>query len=61
MITVNLPGDFSEKPDLGLQKRLLNPTEMSGVLNWALDGLDDLLDRGDLGFIQPESGKGICP
>ncbi len=59
MITINLPGDFSEKPDLGLQKRLLNPSEMSGTLNWALDGLDDLLDRGDLGFIQPTSGKGI--
>jgi putative DNA primase/helicase len=41
------------REDRGLLKRLLG--ELPGVLNWALDGWDALVERGH--FVQPECGR----
>ncbi|MCV7259199.1 DNA primase family protein [Mycobacterium shimoidei] len=41
------------KPDKGLKDYLV-ANELPGILNWALDGLDDLQARGDK-FLVPES------
>lgn len=48
-----LQNSFFGQEDHGLTYRLL--AERSGILNWAIEGYDDLCARGY--FVQPESGK----
>lgn len=51
-IVLRLTKSWLGKEDPGLTARLL--TELPGILNWALDGLDRLRARGH--FVQPASG-----
>lgn len=57
MILLKFERNFQELGllDPTLQGRLLAADVLSGVLNWALDGLERLNARGN--FIQPESGE----
>jgi putative DNA primase/helicase len=52
-ILLCLTKSFYGGEDLALTKRLM--TELPGILNWALDGLDKLQDRGH--FVQPQSSQ----
>src|SRR5207249_5745980 len=52
-IIVQFRRSFLGEEDPGLTDALL--TELPGILNWALDGLDRLTERGR--FVQPESSK----
>lgn len=52
MVLLQLVRSFAGKEDRGLAGRLM--TELPGVLNWALDGLDRLVDSG-LRFTVPAS------
>ncbi|QIB75403.1 hypothetical protein G3I44_14530 [Halogeometricum borinquense] len=55
-VLINFPNEFRDDPDPDdqhqkqkdpeLEDRLLQDDELSGVLNWALEGLDRLLDQG---------------
>lgn len=51
LVLVEFRQSFYGREDTGLLPRLL--TELSGILNWALDGLDRLTARGH--FLEPES------
>lgn len=53
-ILLTLTRSFLGKEDHGLTDRLL--TELPGILNWALEGLQRLRQRGH--FIQPKSSAG---
>lgn len=46
---------FYGKEDTGLTKRLL--AEMTGILNWAIEGYKRLKDRGH--FVQPKNSAGL--
>lgn len=49
-IIINFPNEFSgEKADKNLLSRLTTPSELSGILNWSLDGFKRLLERQDFG------------
>ena len=50
-IVLRMTESFYDREDHGLTKRLLG--ELPEILNWSLDGLDRLLERGH--FKQPES------
>lgn len=51
LLTISLTRSFVGKEDRGLKTRLL--TELPGIFNWALEGLERLNKRGH--FVQPES------
>jgi len=51
LVLVEFKQSFYGREDTGLGPRLL--TELSGILNWALDGLDRLTARGH--FLEPDS------
>lgn len=53
MILIKNSQSFLEKEDPGLTNKLRN--ELSGILNWALEGLQRLRERGH--FIQPNTSK----
>jgi len=56
----NFPNQFSDldpKTDKNLLQKLLDPKEMSGILNWALEGLARLLKNGR--FTGTQSAKAI--
>lgn len=55
-IVLRLTKSFAGQEDPGLTARLL--TELPGILNWALDGLDRLRERGY--FVQPSSGADVA-
>ena len=47
-IIINFPNTFTdENKDPKLFDKLNTPEELSGILNWALDGLDRLQKKGD--------------
>jgi P4 family phage/plasmid primase-like protien len=47
-LVIDFPNSFyGEKRDVDLLSKLITPEEMSGLLNWALEGLRRLLDKGD--------------
>ena len=52
-LLLRFPNSFRGREDPKLTDTLKG--ELSGILNWALDGLDRLRDRGH--FIQPASGE----
>jgi P4 family phage/plasmid primase-like protien len=54
-IMLPMRNSFFGKEDLGLQDRIA--TELPGIFNWALDGLDRLRERGRL--LQPASGQAL--
>jgi len=54
MLYVAFKQSFYGREDTALTEKLMG--ELSGILNWALDGLDRLDERGR--FTQPESGRG---
>jgi P4 family phage/plasmid primase-like protien len=54
MIVLKMTNSFYGKEDTTLSTRLM--TELSGIFNWAMDGLRRRQERGGY-FIQPESGK----
>jgi putative DNA primase/helicase len=51
LLTLSLTKSFVGREDIGLKARLL--TELPGIFNWALEGLERLEKRGH--FVQPES------
>jgi len=53
MLYVSFRQSFFGREDVGLTDRLMG--ELPGILNWALDGLDRLDNRGR--FTQPKSGE----
>jgi putative DNA primase/helicase len=53
LVTLKLTQSFLNKEDLQLDEKLL--AERSGIMNWALDGLDRLNSRGH--FLRPETGR----
>lgn len=53
LLLLKTAGSVYGHEDLELPEKL--DKELSGILNWALDGLDRLRERGK--FVQPESGK----
>lgn len=55
MIHIQFHTSFYGREDTTLSERLYG--ELSGILNWALEGLDRLTERGR--FIDPVSGKGV--
>jgi putative DNA primase/helicase len=55
MIHIQFHTSFYGREDTTLSERLYQ--ELSGILNWALEGLDRLTERGK--FIDPASGKGV--
>ncbi len=54
LVMLKLTRSFLGKEDLGLSDRLLK--ELPGILNWAIEGLHRLRQRGH--FIQPQSALG---
>jgi putative DNA primase/helicase len=52
-IVLTLKNSFYGREDLGLKDKLAS--EMTGIMNWAIDGLRMLREAGH--FTQPESGK----
>jgi putative DNA primase/helicase len=52
-IVLLFPNSFYGNENIGLTNELLE--ELPGILNWALDGYDNLRDRGY--FIQPDNAK----
>ena len=46
-IIINFPNQFIENADKKLLEKLTTPEEMSGFFNFALDGLNRLLENGD--------------
>jgi P4 family phage/plasmid primase-like protien len=54
MIVLKMNKSFYGKEDTALSTRL--QAELSGIFNWAMEGLRRRLERGGY-FIQPESGK----
>lgn len=54
-MTLHFTQSFAGREDKTLETRL--STELAGILNWALEGLRRLDERGH--FIQPESAEGI--
>lgn len=55
MIHIQFHTSFYGREDITLSDRLF--LELSGILNWALDGLDRLTKRGR--FVSPTSGLGV--
>ena len=55
MIVLKMTRSFFDKEDTELSHKLRG--ELSGIFNWAMDGLKRRLERGGY-FIQPESGRG---
>jgi putative DNA primase/helicase len=53
MLYVSFKQSFYGREDTGLTEKLM--TELPGIFNWAMDGLDRLNSRGR--FTQPESGR----
>ena len=53
LLTLSLTKSFVGKEDTGLKTRLL--TELPGIFNWALEGLERVNKRGY--FVQPESAR----
>lgn len=53
MIYLKFNQSFYGREDIGLTEKLLS--ELPGILNWALDGLDRLNGRGR--FTEPDSGR----
>lgn len=56
MIHIEFTRSFLGREDPGLTDRLLG--ELPGILNWALDGLDRLTQRGS--FVGPTSGNAVA-
>jgi putative DNA primase/helicase len=54
MIVLKMTNSFYGREDTTLSTRL--ETELSGIFNWAMEGLRRRLERGGY-FVQPESGK----
>ena len=54
MIVLKMRHSFQKKEDADLSTKLFG--ELSGIFNWAMQGLSRRLERGGY-FIQPESGK----
>jgi putative DNA primase/helicase len=52
-IVLRLNQSFLGHEDTGLEQRLTTPAELSGILNWAIEGWKRLRARGR--FVQPES------
>jgi P4 family phage/plasmid primase-like protien len=42
------------KADTGIIQKLSQPTELSGVLNWALEGFERLINQGDFSYTKSE-------
>jgi putative DNA primase/helicase len=53
LLTLSLTKSFVGREDIGLKARLL--TELPGIFNWALEGLERVNKRGY--FVQPESAR----
>jgi putative DNA primase/helicase len=51
-VLLTLTKSWLGKEDIGLETRML--AELPGILNWSLDGMDDLEEHGH--FTQPETG-----
>lgn len=50
-ILINFPNKFvGERADPNIHEKLTTEQEMSGILNWAIDGLKRLLARGDFSY-----------
>lgn len=45
-VIINFPNQFEDKDDVFLLRKLTTPQELSGILNWCLPALTDLLLRG---------------
>jgi len=52
-IVIKFPNSFYGKEDTGLTDKLIG--ELSGILNWAIEGYQRLRERGR--FVQPEKSK----
>jgi putative DNA primase/helicase len=55
LLVIEMLVSFTGREDRGLDDALA--AELPGILNWALDGLDELRQHGD--FRQPESGRDL--
>lgn len=53
IVMIETVASFAGREDRGLDGDLA--AELPGILNWALDGLEALQERGE--FVQPESGR----
>ena len=56
MIVLKMTKSFYNQEDTDLSHKLSN--ELSGIFNWAMEGLQRRIDRGGH-FIQPENGKDL--
>jgi P4 family phage/plasmid primase-like protien len=46
LLIVPFDADFRRNPDVTLKKRLVTPDMLAGILNWSIEGLDRLNERG---------------